>query len=208
MMADPTIDKEVEIANRESTKVAQKVHAIKIRKDADLMEATRLVSEIKRLHKNVDGQRKSITAPLRLAIKNTDELFKNPLMRLKDAETIIKEEMLKYTRRVEERAAKKANKLEGDVDAGDLDMADAMAKLNNVKQAETSITTEAGSAQIKKITKIRIVNPAELPPKYFLRSRVIEALRLEVANDVKQGDPVPAGAESYEDRQVAVKAEA
>lgn len=206
-MAEPAVIQEVEIANRESSKVVDVTAKIKIRKDSDLTEATGQVSTIKSLYKNIDAKRKSITAPLRQAIKEVDELFKDPLDRLKSAESIIKDEMLRYSDMVERRAARRADKIEGQVDSGEIGMADAMGKLGNIKQAESNVKSDAGSAQFKTVTKIRITNPAELPAKYFLRPRVMEALRVEVEEDVrKKAEPVPTGAESYEERQVAVRA--
>lgn len=100
-MADPAITQEVEIANRESLKVSESTSQIKIRKDSDMKEATEQLVTIKKLHKNIDTKRKSITGPLRQAIKEVDELFKDPLGRLKGAEDIIKAEMIRYTESVE-----------------------------------------------------------------------------------------------------------
>lgn len=205
-MADAAVTQEVEIANRESIKVADVTQKIKIRKDTDLTQATGQVVEIKRLFKNIDTKRKSITAPLRLAIKEVDELFKDPLTRLSDAEKMIKTEMVRYSEQVERAASKRAEKIETAVDNNELSMTDAMGKLGSIKQAKTNVAADEGSANFKTVTKIRIINPADLPAKYFLRPRVMEALRLEVEEDVrKKAEAVPAGAESYEERQVAVR---
>lgn len=207
MDTDQYVQKEVAIADKESEKLSGQVYSIKIRKDADMTEATKILAEIKRVTKNIDGTRKSITAPLRLAIKNTDELFKNPLARLKDAEGLIKAEMIKYTESVERRAVKRADKIEGQVDSGELGMADAMGKMSGIKQAESNVKTDAGSVNFKTVTKVRIIDPSLLPAKYFLRERVLEALRMEVEDDVrKRGEEVPTGAEKYEEKQVAVRA--
>lgn len=206
MDTDQDVKKEVAIANTESEKLSQKVYAIKIRKDSDMTEATQTLSDIKRIAKNIDTKRKGITAPLRQAIKDVDELFKDPLDRLKDAEGLIKTEMIKYTEMVEKRAATRADKLEGQVDSGELGMADAMGKMSNIKQAETNVKTDSGSANIRTVVKIRITDPSALPAKYFLRERVLEALRMEVEEDVKKrGEEVPTGAEKYEEKQVAVR---
>lgn len=206
-MADAAITQEVEVATREAGKVIDTTNKIKIRKDADLTAATGQVSEIKRLYKNIDGKRKSITAPLRQAIKEVDDLFKEPLTSLKTAEDTIKTEMLRYSDQVERAAARRAEKIEGQVDAGELDMGSAMGKLGSIKQAESNVKSDTGSAQFKTVTKIRIVNVGDIPPKYLLRPRVLEAIRIEVEEDVrKKGELVPAGAESYEERQVAVRA--
>lgn len=206
MNTEPDVKKEVAIANTESAKLSEQVYSIKIRKDADMTEATNKLVEIKRVYKNIDTRRKGITAPLRKAIKDVDDLFKDPLARLKDAEGIIKDAMIKYTEMVEARAAKRADKIESQVDSGEIGMADAMGKISNIKQAETSVKTEAGAASMRVITRIRITDASALPPKYFLRPRVIEALRIEVEEDVRRGgQECPAGAEKYEEKQMAVR---
>lgn len=206
MDTDPDVNKEAAIANSESQKLSERVYTIKIRKDADMAEATNILTEIKRVYKNIETRRKGITSPLRQAIKNVDDLFKDPLARLKDAEGLIKDSMIKYTESVEKRAANRADKLESQVDAGELKMSDAVGKLSGIKQAETNVKSEGGSASIKTVTRIRIIDPSLLPAKYFLRERVLEALRIEVEEDVrKRGEAVPTGAEKYEDKQVAVR---
>lgn len=198
---------EVEVANRESSKIAEQVYTVKIRKDEDLTAATAQVADIKKLYKNIDAQRKKLTAPLRAVIKDIDSMFADPLQRLADAEKLLKEAILKYHDSVEARAAKRADKLEAQVDSGELGMGDAMGKLSSIKQAQKNVTTENGSAGIRTVRKIRITNPGELPAKYFLRERVVEALRLEVDDDVRRkGEELPAGAEWVEERQVAVRA--
>lgn len=205
-MADPAVNKEVEIANAEARKLSDQVLKVRVRSDADQSEATKMLVEVKRVAKEIEKRRKTITQPLNLAIKEVNALFKDPADRLADAEKIIKDALLKYQDMVERRAAKRADKIEGQVDSGELGMADAVGKLGNIKQAETNVKTEGGGANFKTVTKIRIINPAELPATYFLRPRVIEALRVEVEEDVrKKALPVPAGAESYEERQVAVR---
>lgn len=205
-MADPAITQEVEIANRESIKVAEVTGKIKIRKDEDMKEATAQIVSIKKLYRNIDAKRKAITGPMRQAIKETDELFKDPLGRLKGQEDIIKAEMIRYTESVERRAANRADKIEGQVDSGELGMGEAMGKLGGIKQADTNVKTDEGSTQIKTVTRIRIINVADLPQKYLLRPRVLEALRMEVEEDVKRkGEQCPPGAEQYQDKQVAIR---
>lgn len=199
--------KEVEIVNNESRKLADQIYKMKITSEASMNEATEVLISVKKMLKEIEKRRKSITQPLNLAIKNVNAMFKDPSERLTDAEKMIKEAMIKYQERIERRAAKKADKIEAQVDSGDLTMQEAMGKLSNVKEAKNGASVESGSTNVRTITKIRITNPAELPPKYFLRPRVIEALRLEVEEDVrKKGEPVPTGAEKYEDKQVAVRA--
>ncbi len=49
------------------------------------------------------------------------------------------------------------------------------------------------------------MNVAEIPAKYFLRERVLEAIRLEVADDVRNGLPTPPGAEWITETNVVVR---
>ncbi len=199
-------DKEVVIATKEAEKLSELVYKIKIRSDADLSSATEQLGAIKKMRTEIDKRRKSFVDPLNKVVKDINAEFKNPLDRLKDAEALIKEAMIKYQAQVEARAAKRAEKIENAVDAGEMEMGDAMGKLSNIKQAPTAVAGANGSASFKVVKKIRITDPGSLPATYFLRPRVLEALRMEVEDDVKRkGMPLPEGAQEYEDRQVAVR---
>ena len=206
MQEQQDASKEVVIATKEAEKLSEQVYKVRIRSEADLNLAGEKLAEIKKMQKEIEKRRKSFVDPLNKVVKDINAEFKNPLDRLKDAESLIKEAMVKYQAQVEARAAKKAEKIEAAVDAGDMDMGDAMGKLSNIKQAPTTVAGAGGTTSFKVVKKIRITDPSSLPPTYFLRPRVLEALRMEVEDDVKRkGMPVPDGAQEYEDRQVAVR---
>lgn len=204
-MDDANAKKEVEIATREAARLSGEVTSVKIRKDADLQVASDLLSEIKKVSKAIETKRKTITGPLNAALKEVNKMFKEPLGRLSTAEDLIKNEMLVYQERVDRRAAKKIEKIQTQVESGEIGMADGMAKLAGVKQGPTGIDSEAGQTQFKKVHKLKIVDPGIIPAGYFLRPRVLEALRLEIEADIKLGNPVPSGAEWVEESQVAVR---
>lgn len=198
--------KEVAIANSEALKLSEQVVKVTIRSDKDLNEATVTLSDIKRTAKDIEKRRKAITDPLNASLKEINAMFKDPLTSLKVAEDLIKAAMIKYQTMLENRAEKKAKVIEDAVDNGDMQMDDAMGKLSGIKQAPTSVASDNGSAAFRTIKKIRITDPGSLPASYFMRERVLEALRIEVEDDVKRkGMPVPTGAEEYEERQVAVR---
>lgn len=198
--------KEVAIANAEALKLSEQVTKVTIRSDADLNQATTTLADIKRTAKDIETRRKALVDPLNGVVKDINAMFKEPSSKLAAAETIIKQAMIKYQTAVEARAAKKAEKIEQAVDSGDMEMGDAMGKLSSIKQAPTNVSTGSGSAAFKVVKKIRIADASALPASYFMRPRVLEALRVEVEEDVKRkGLPLPAGAEEYEERQVAVR---
>lgn len=197
--------RDAKIATTEAAKLSEKVYSIKIRSEKDMEAAVEILSDIKRTHKGIESKRLTITGPMNQALKSVNEMFKNPLQQLKDSEALVKEAMLKYHQSVEKRAANKAKKIEASVDAGELGLAEGMGKLSNVKQAPTSVEGFGGTTSFKKTRTLAITDIAKLPAKYFLRDRVIEAIRLEVAADIKAGADVPSGAEYIETKQVAIR---
>lgn len=197
--------RESQIATKEAEKLSGAVSKAKIRKEADLQNATELLTKIKSTSREIEKRRKEITQPLNLALKSINDLFREPGDKLKDAEAVIKSAILDYHERIEARAAKKINKIEDQVDSGELEMSDAMDKLSNVKQGPQQINTESGGAHFQGRKKISIVDVSKLPPKYFLRESVLEALRLEVSKDIKSGLPMPDGAEYITEKTVVVR---
>lgn len=198
-------DQQAIIAQRESEKLELLVQqASVIKSDVDLRNATEMLAQVKLVSKNIKGQKDPIIKDLMSSISRVRALFKPAEDRLTEAERILKTAILSYHEKVEARAAKKAEKIEAAVDAGELDMADGMAKLAKVKQADTVVNATSGSAQIRVTKKLRITDAAALPAHYFMRPRVLEALRIEVAEDVLRNKlPVPTGAEVYEEKGVA-----
>jgi hypothetical protein len=199
-------NKEVIIASREAEKLSEEVYAIKIRSAADLKTATEKLAQIKKMHKEIEARRKSFVNPLNGVIKEINAQFKNPLDRLTDASSLITKAMIKYQSQIDARAAKKAEKIEASVDSGEMDVVEAMGKLSGVTQAPQTVRSEAGTASFRTVKKFNIVDPFKLPPSYFTRPRVLEALRLEVESDVKlKALPVPDGVEVTEEKQVSMR---
>lgn len=201
-MADPAVNQEVEVAKAEAGKLAEQASVIKIRSDDDLKAANDKLVEIKRVYKDIESRRQAITQPLNRAIKEVNDLFREPAGRLKEAEQAIKAAIVQFHERQLRRAAKRTDKIKGQVEAGELDADKGAEKLDNIKEP----TTKVGDTKIKTVTKIRIVNAAALPAEYFMRERVLEALRIEVEEDVRKGHAIPPGAEPHTEQIVAVRA--
>ena len=203
---DPkSAERESQLAIKEAEKLSSQVIKAKIRKEADLEIATELLSQIKTTLKEVEKKRKTITQPLNLALKNINSLFKEPADKLKDAEGVLKTAILDYQERIEKRAEKRIGKIEDQVDSGDLEMSDAMDKLSNVNQGFNQVNTESGGVHFQVRKNIKIEDVSKLPPKYFLRDSVLEALRKEVSADVKAGIPIPDGAIWVEEKSVVAR---
>ena len=199
-----TANKEVQIANREADKLTAEVTSLKVSKN-NVVEVATVLSKIKETQRNLEKKRKEITQPLNLALKNVNNLFKEPTDKLKEAESLIKSAMIKYQQKVDAAAQKKIGKIEDQVDSGEMGLAEGMDKLGKVQQGPQNIQTEAGSAGFQGRKKLKIVDVSQIPQKYFLRDRVLEAIRLEVAEDMKLGAPLPAGAEWIIEQTVVVR---
>lgn len=200
-------DQQAIIANREAQKLDDAVAEINIKNDADLAAATEMLAQVKATAKNIDAQKSPIVKGLNEQIKAIRLLFKPSEDRLSNAERVLKAGILKYHEMVAKKAEKSAKRIEGKVDAGEMDLQTGMGKLSNIKQAQTISHAASGSAQIRVVKKVRITDAAALPASYFLRPSVLEALRKEVSADVLQKKlPCPTGAEVYEEKGVAVNA--
>lgn len=173
-----------EIAKRESQPLIVQAINLKIKNDTDLKSAAEMLAQVKKIAKNVKAQKDPIVKAMNESLKQVRGLFAPTEQGLSDAEVAIKSAILQYTEKQEAKAAKKAERIEAKVDAGEMSLKAGMNKLSKVKQAETNVETDSGSANIRTVKKVRIVDVSQLPTSYFLRDSVLEAIRKEVSNDV------------------------
>lgn len=68
-MEDSALSQEVEIAKSEADKM--------------IADPKATIEDLRRLRKNIDEKRKALCRPLRLQIKETDQLFAGPIQKLK-----------------------------------------------------------------------------------------------------------------------------
>ncbi len=198
------VQRTAEVAVREANKLFDEAATVTIRSETQLKGATEALAIVRSTQKNIKKQKDPIVKGINESLKLVRDLFRPAEEKLAAAESNLKTAMLKYQQRVEAKAVKQADAIEEKVDSGEMGLQEGMGKLSNIKQAPKSVQTESGGIQYRVVKKIRIVNVGELPPSYFMRESVVEALRKEVANDVlRQHKEVPTGAELYEEKIVA-----
>lgn len=202
-----TEQKEATIAKIETAKLKDRSAGIVIRKEADLAEATEMLAQIKLVGKNIKKKKDPMVDRLKDAINDIKELFKPAEDQLAEAEKAIKATILKYHDRVEAKAAEKQKALEDKMDAGDVSFEEGMEVANKIKQPTSTVKSGYGTTSVGQgARKIRILDATKLPRSYFMRPRVLEALRLEVSADVlKDGAPLPDGAEIYREKTVTTR---
>ncbi len=175
----------------------------------DLAKASTMLADVKTVQKEIKATKESIVKPLNLALKEIRALFEPAETNIATVEKLLKGNILQYHDEQEAAARKRIDSIENRIGAGrgHLRPETAMQQLMNVDQPQSNIRTENGGAQVKYgASKVRITSALELVqdhPSILNRERVLEALRIEVAADIKAGGRVPAGVEVYRDKLVA-----
>lgn len=200
--------KDIEPLAKDISHLSAGIVDLKVTSDPEAKSATGLLTSVKTKAKEIAKKKKAILDPLSEAVKEVRKLFKEPEDQLTEAERIIKAAILAYHEAQDAIAQKQIASIENRVGEGrgHIKVETAMAQLANVNQADTNIRTENGGAQIRMgAEKVKITDPYFLPPEYLYRERVLEALRIEVANDLRNGviAECPAGAEVYREKVVA-----
>ncbi len=173
-----------------------------IKNDQDSKRATEFLLKVQTVAKGIKAKKNPIVKSLNDALREVRGLFRPAEDRLQEAEREVKEAIVAYDDKVEAAALREAEKIEKKVDEGKMKLSTGMGKISNIEQASQPIQTKAGSAQFRTIKRIRITDISKLT-RYLNRDRVHEAVRIEVAEDVRNGQPVPDGAEQYEEKVVA-----
>lgn len=190
-----------------ATKLQKKATKLVITDDDQLNNAAALLGSVKGEQKALKAQKKKIIDPMKEALTEIKDLFAEPEGILADIEELVKAGMLEYHDKKDAAAQKAINSINNRVEKGTMRIDTAMAKLSGVDQAAANIQTGTGGAQFKQgPQKVRVTDVAALlkaRPDLLLRERVLEALRMEVAADVRQDLPCPAGAELYREKTVA-----
>lgn len=195
----------VTVLTKKSAALLGNYQDLTIESDDQLQYASDELGEVKKLSKELDATKKSITQPLNAALKEIRALFAVPESNLKEAETVLKHGILQYHELKDTAAQAEIEKIENRIKPGkgNLSITSGMQRLADVDQAETNL----GGAQVRLgAEKVRITDALALiqdHPSILISERVLEALRIELAAEIKMGGRVPAGAELYREKLVA-----
>lgn len=179
------------------------VQGLTISDDHTLKDAAELLAEIKTRQKQLKGQKKKILDPLNQAAKELRALFKQPEDVFAEVELDLKTAMLDYHNAKDVKAQKEMDSINRRLEKGTMKIETGIAKLAGIDQADTSI----GSVQFKKgRSKVRITDPEALiaaVPSLLYNTRVLEAIRLEISDDILKANKAFPGTEIYREKVVA-----
>lgn len=171
--------------------------------------AANVLTSAKKYVKELKAKKKAILDPLKESVKEINALFKPAEDRLAEIEQSIKDAMAAYYEIEAKKQQKQLDSIERRMDKGTLSVETGMAKLAKVQGVDDTLQVGLSSVQFREGTKkVKITDVMALVkerPSLLARERVMEALRLEIAADIKAGAPVPDGVAVYRERSVAVR---
>lgn len=198
---------EVKVLADQVSRIYGQIIELTVTNELELKHAADVLVLVKSNAKELKAKKKAILDPLKQAMDEVKALFKNPEEQLAKAEATIKDAMLAFHEAQDAAAQKKMEQINGRLERGTMKVETGIAKLAGIDQAETNIQTEGGGVQFREgQQKVKIVNASMLisaRPDLLHRGRVLEALRLEIALDVKAGISPPRGVEVYREKIVA-----
>lgn len=170
----------------------QEANSLKVTTPDEAERGSELLRAIKDYSKSLTERKETMTRPLMQSLAAVRDLFKPHELDLKDAEKTVKAKLLAYQveeqARVDAEVAKVLKKVEG----GRMRDDTAAEKLGSIGEVKTIRGT-----QLRKVTKIRVVDETAIPREYLTPDmvKITEAV-------LRQNVDVP-GVEKYEEQSLA-----
>ena len=133
----------------------------------DLAKATDIVTKLKDAGSNIKKIKESVTKPLNEALKNVREMFKPVEEQYTVSEKIIKDKILAYSRKVNEEAAIREQKIAESLEKGTIKQETAERKIESLDRVESTTRGSIGSVQFRKIQRVEIIDESLIPRKYL-----------------------------------------
>lgn len=162
----------------------------------DLAKATDIVTKLKDAGSNIKKIKESVTKPLNEALKNVREMFKPVEEQYTVSEKIIKDKILAYSRKVNEEAAIREQKIAESLEKGTIKQETAERKIESLDRVESTTRGSIGSVQFRKIQRVEIIDESLIPRKY------LEVNMTAIRRDALSGVNIP-GVKVVDDTIVA-----
>ena len=144
------------------------VSEIYVMSDEDLLRATTVLSNVKKLQKYITQEKEKMIKPLREAMSVErgrwaviEEQVDQAEARLKRAMIDYQDEKMAEQRRKEESIAKRA-------EAGQLRPETAVKKMEELGEVKNNVQVEAGSAAFRKVKQVVVIDKDKVPDQYWI----------------------------------------
>lgn len=168
------LEKSVSIAVAKATKVT-------IKDEKDMIEATKVLSELNRYNDEVETKKEEITKPLNLALKKARELFKPLEVRLEEGIDTIRGAMTTYQTEKVRLAKIEEDKIAARIGEGKgkLKMETAVRKMEEINKPVDKVETESGSVKFIEVQRFEVLEIDKVPRAYMVvdESKIRNAMK-------------------------------
>jgi len=189
--------KEIAIIDEKVTKLVTKqekqANDLLILTPADMKKATELLSEVNRMADKFEAEKELLTKPLNAALKEIRGRYKPIETALEYAISTIRTKMTTAQRMFDADAEAKREKLMARVEKGTMRVETAVAKMEDIPDADATINTDSGSVQWMTVKKLVIDDANKIPREY------LDVNEVRVKEALKNGVVVP-GARMVEEK--------
>lgn len=187
---------EVAVVRNQTAKALAVAHALVIQNEKDMVKATDVLANIKRIGKELKDYKEMQTRPFMDALDEIRDTLK-PLEQNRDeAERTIKNKMLAYQQEQQRLNDEAKAKLEARVEKGTMKQETAVAKIEEMGEVKTTTQGKVGAVATRTIKRYRVVDETLLPREYLVPNIA------KITEDLRAGKEV-AGAEMYTEQVIA-----
>ena len=171
----------------------------KIATEPELQEANEVLVKVKAVGKRVTEEKKKQLDPANATVKSIRDFWAPIEAQYQEAERIIKDAILSYSRKLAELAAKKEAQIEKKVEEGKMTFETGLKKIENLPTMQTSMGTKKGMVGVRKVKKFEVEDLAKLPLEYHLANET------KIRQAMHAGQELP-GVKYWEEETVSVTA--
>jgi len=197
--------KEVSVVKQQAMKALTAANELEIKAAEDMPVATDLLSKMKTVARMVKERREAITKPLMEALGSARDLFKPIEANLADAERVVKGKMLAYQAEADRKAEADRVKIAERVERGTMKAATAVARMEKIEDAPTSVQGKVGAVAFRTVRKVRFSELRKLEGGEIIKLALggyLEWNETAARTDALAGKNV-VGVEVYEEKMVA-----
>lgn len=151
---------------------SKEVSGLVITDSKTLSVATEYLSKINKYADNLESEKKKITDPLNLALKNARAMFKPLETVCESLANDIRSKMTNYQTALVAKQKEKEAKIAEKVASGKISIDKAVSKFEAIEKAEGKVETESGSVAFVETQCFEVIDLKELPLQYHLADEV------------------------------------
>lgn len=164
-----------------TTSIITKAENLTIATQADLVEATNVLSDLNRTKDAIIEEKEKVTRPLLDALNAERARWKPRELQLDTLITKVRTAMTVFQTNLLATQKKEQDKIVSKLEDGKIKPETAIRKLGELDTIDKKVETESGSISFKTVKKFEMVSPHDVPTEYLLLNKI------KVREAMKQG---------------------